>query len=76
MTQHLYILTGASRGMGLAMAEQLLAPDHRLLCLSRQVNPALAAKATAAATPWLRSQGHCSRVQDAAFALAASAGLT
>ena len=49
MTQHLYILTGASRGMGLAMAEQLLAPDHRLLCLSRQVNPALAAKATAAA---------------------------
>ena len=49
MTQHLYILTGASRGMGLAMAEQLLAPDHRLLCLSRQVNPALAANATAAA---------------------------
>jgi NAD(P)-dependent dehydrogenase (short-subunit alcohol dehydrogenase family) len=49
MTQHLYILTGASRGMGLAMAEQLLAPDHRLLCLSRQVNPALAAKAVEAA---------------------------
>ena len=48
MTQHLYILTGASRGMGLAMAEQLLAPDHRLLCLSRQVNSALAAQAAAA----------------------------
>ena len=48
MTQHIYILTGASRGMGLAMAEQLIAPDHRLLCLSRQVNPALAAKAKAA----------------------------
>jgi benzil reductase ((S)-benzoin forming) len=49
MTQHLYILTGASRGMGLAMASQLLSHDHRLLCLSRQVNSALAAEATAAA---------------------------
>ena len=49
MTQHLYILTGASRGMGLAMAEQLLHPEHRLLCLSRQVNPALTAKAADAA---------------------------
>ena len=49
MTQHLYILTGASRGMGLAMAEQLLHPEHRLLCLSRQVNPALTAKAANAA---------------------------
>jgi benzil reductase ((S)-benzoin forming) len=34
--QDLYILTGASRGMGLAMAEQLLAPGRPLLCLSRQ----------------------------------------
>ena len=49
MTKHLYILTGASRGMGLAMAEQLLHPEHRLLCLSRQVNPALTAKAADAA---------------------------
>ncbi|GDX58155.1 short-chain dehydrogenase/reductase [Comamonadaceae bacterium] len=48
MTHHLYILTGASRGMGLAMAEQLLQPEHRLLCLSRQVNPALTGKAAAA----------------------------
>jgi benzil reductase ((S)-benzoin forming) len=47
--QHLYILTGASRGMGLAMAGQLLAPDHRLLCLSRQINPALGAQALALA---------------------------
>ncbi len=43
MSKHLYILTGASRGMGLAMAEQLLAPDHQLLCISRHPNPALAA---------------------------------
>ena len=45
MTTHLYILTGASRGMGLAMAEQLLAPDHQLLCISRHQNQALALRA-------------------------------
>jgi NAD(P)-dependent dehydrogenase (short-subunit alcohol dehydrogenase family) len=42
---HLYILTGASRGMGLAMAEQLLAGHNQLLCISRQTNPALAIRA-------------------------------
>jgi NAD(P)-dependent dehydrogenase (short-subunit alcohol dehydrogenase family) len=36
MTQHLTILTGASRGLGLAVARQLLQPGHRLLTLSRQ----------------------------------------
>ncbi|MDD2808510.1 SDR family NAD(P)-dependent oxidoreductase [Rhodoferax sp.] len=46
---HLYILTGASRGMGLAMAEQLLAPTHQLLCISRHTQPALAKQALAAA---------------------------
>ena len=45
--QHLTILTGASRGMGLAMAEQLLAPGHTLLCISRQANPTLAERAQA-----------------------------
>jgi benzil reductase ((S)-benzoin forming) len=48
MTQHLYILTGASRGMGLAMAEQLLKPGHTVLCISRKANEELAAKAQAA----------------------------
>ncbi|TNF57881.1 MAG: SDR family NAD(P)-dependent oxidoreductase [Burkholderiales bacterium] len=43
--QHLFILTGASRGMGLAMARQLLSPQHRLLCLSRQRNEALQTEA-------------------------------
>ena len=43
--QHLTILTGASRGMGLAMAQQLLAAGHRLLCLSGNANPALASPA-------------------------------
>ncbi len=47
MTQHLYILTGASRGMGLAMAEQLLAGKHTLLCISRNNNEALATHAGA-----------------------------
>jgi len=32
---HLTILTGASRGLGAAMAEQLLKPGHRLLTISR-----------------------------------------
>ena len=44
---HLYIITGASRGMGLAMAQQLLASGHSLLCISRRVNDTLAAKAQA-----------------------------
>ena len=38
MQPQLYILTGASRGMGLAMAQQLLAQGHTLLTLARQPN--------------------------------------
>ncbi len=45
MKKHLYILTGASRGMGLAMAEQLLQPGNALLCISRHAHPDLAAAA-------------------------------
>ena len=45
MTSDLFILTGASRGMGLAMAEQLLSPQHVLWCISRHTNSALAAQA-------------------------------
>ena len=45
MTQHLYLLTGASRGLGLAMAQQLLAPNHTLLCLSRGHSSALQTQA-------------------------------
>jgi NAD(P)-dependent dehydrogenase (short-subunit alcohol dehydrogenase family) len=44
----LFILTGASRGLGLAMAEQLLAPEVRLLTLARQPGTELAARAQAA----------------------------
>jgi len=42
MTQHLYILTGGSRGMGLAIAEQLLKPGHTLICISRNQQASLA----------------------------------
>jgi NAD(P)-dependent dehydrogenase (short-subunit alcohol dehydrogenase family) len=45
MTYHLYILTGASRGMGLAMAQQLLATGNTLLCISRNASPELATSA-------------------------------
>lgn len=45
MTKHLFILTGASRGMGLAMARQLLQPGNMLLCISRSVNETLAVQA-------------------------------
>lgn len=38
MNTHLYIITGASRGMGQALAEQLILPGNTLLCISRQTN--------------------------------------
>lgn len=41
MKHHLIILTGASRGMGLAMARQLIQPGHTLLCISRHAQQAL-----------------------------------
>ena len=42
---HLTFLTGGSRGMGLAMAQQLLAPDRLLVCMARHTSAALAASA-------------------------------
>ncbi|PHM20582.1 MAG: short-chain dehydrogenase [Curvibacter sp. PD_MW3] len=58
---HLYILTGASRGMGLAMAQQLLQPDHALLCIARQTSDNLAAQARQAdcqLAQWPLDLGH------------------
>ena len=37
----LIILTGASRGLGLAMARQLVSPECLLICLSRNTSPEL-----------------------------------
>jgi benzil reductase ((S)-benzoin forming) len=56
-TQHLTILTGHSRGMGLAMAEQLLAPGHTLLCISRHINHELGARAQALGAPLVQWTG-------------------
>ena len=53
--QHLTILTGASRGMGLAIAQQLCAADALVLCISRGKAPALDAVARergASLTQW------------------------
>ena len=41
MDKHLYIITGASRGMGLALAQQLILPGNALLCISRNTTDAL-----------------------------------
>jgi NAD(P)-dependent dehydrogenase (short-subunit alcohol dehydrogenase family) len=41
----LVILTGASRGLGAAMAEQLLEPETTLLCMSRGSHPTLSVEA-------------------------------
>lgn len=45
MNKQLYILTGASRGMGLAMARQILSQGHHLLTIARQRNADLDALA-------------------------------
>jgi len=44
----LTVLTGASRGLGRAMAQQLLQPGATLLCISRHSDAALLQQATAA----------------------------
>jgi len=60
-TKRLVILTGASRGLGAAMAEQLLAPDTLLLTLSRHPSPALQTSASASGATleqWAIDVGH------------------
>ena len=54
MTRHLYILTGASRGMGLSMARQLLTAGHTLLCIARTEQQALAQHAQQAGATLLQ----------------------
>ncbi len=60
MKKHLTILTGASRGMGLAMAEQLLKADALLLCISRQTNDALKEQADVCGAELLQWQADLS----------------
>jgi len=66
---HLTILTGASRGMGRAMARQLLESGHDLVCISRRTDDALAQLAA-------RAGQRCEQwPQDLARAETAAAGL-
>ena len=51
MSKHLYIVTGASRGMGEAIARQLLSPDHLLIGISRRTSAVLADAAKAGSAP-------------------------
>jgi len=48
MQKHLYILTGGSRGMGLAIAEQLLDSNNILICISRNTQASLTVAAQGA----------------------------
>jgi NAD(P)-dependent dehydrogenase (short-subunit alcohol dehydrogenase family) len=60
-TKQLVILTGASRGLGAALAERLLAPGVLLLTLSRRPSPALQDQAKAAGATleqWAIDVGH------------------
>ncbi len=43
----LYIVTGASRGLGAALADLLMAPDHHLVCMARGSMSGLAERAEA-----------------------------
>lgn len=48
---NLYIITGASRGMGQAMARQLILPGNHLVCISRQQSAELDALAAQQRVP-------------------------
>jgi benzil reductase ((S)-benzoin forming) len=56
MTTHLTIITGASRGMGFALAQQLILPGHNLLCISRQTSDELASLASSQKVPLIQWQ--------------------
>lgn len=60
-TRRLFILTGASRGLGAGIARQLLAADVHLLTLSRHPDPGLADAAKRSGTAleqWALDLGH------------------
>lgn len=62
----LYIITGASRGMGLSLAQQLILPGNHLLCVSRQKNAELEALAEQQRVPL--EQWRCDLVDAAPLA--------
>src|SRR3982751_4832631 len=54
---HLTLITGASRGMGLSMARQLLSAGHTVLCISRTSAPDLDAHARHASATLINNAG-------------------
>ncbi len=67
MPESLYVITGASRGMGAAIAEQLLKTGHTVLGISRSTNESLQAKATqtcATLEQWPRDLAQAPAVAD------------
>ncbi|WP_427312991.1 SDR family oxidoreductase [Cupriavidus sp. H39] len=48
---HLYIITGASRGLGAALTNALLVPGNRLICVARSRNSELERIATLSGVP-------------------------
>ena len=71
MSSQLFILTGASRGLGAAIAERLVEAGHVLLCLSRRRSDALAAKAGACGARCEQWQVDLAQPADAAARLQA-----
>ena len=71
-SKHLTLLTGASRGMGLAMAEQLIDAGHALVCISRGNSEALAARAERAGVPLEQWPQDLGRAETAAARLEGS----
>ena len=66
---HLYILTGASRGMGLAMAQQLLRSGNTLICIARSTNVDLSTEAKAAGVSITQWQQDLAQGEQAAHKL-------
>lgn len=54
---HLFIITGASRGLGLALARELLQPGHSLILISRHANADLQAPPGAQLQQWQHDLG-------------------
>lgn len=69
MTQNLYILTGGSRGMGLAMVEQLLQPGNTVVSIARTTQPSLTALAAGTGATLEQWQHDLGQGADASAAL-------
>jgi NAD(P)-dependent dehydrogenase (short-subunit alcohol dehydrogenase family) len=74
MSESLYIITGASRGLGAAMADALVQPGHRLLCMARQERSELAQQARDRGVPCEQWRVDLADPQPAAERLAAWLG--